>query len=221
MKIGFLVVGTDTEVGKTHQSVALAGVFQRLGYSVAAYKPAASGLAIDDCQSDPYQLAVACNLSLELLPRICPQSFSAALAPPMAAKLEGRVVDQQLLVEGARWWFDRCDVLLIEGAGGVLSPVSDRHNILDLAEHWKLPLILVAANRLGCINHTLLSVEAIERRNLELACVILNGWPIAKDAHLSLLQQTNFEFLKASLPKIPVVQEASQVVEVLTMRKPA
>lgn len=182
---GVFIIGTDTEVGKTFQACRLARALVARGKKVGVYKPVASGGQPVDCEASVTQstgisdaeLLQAAAGSSEPLSRICPQSFAAAIAPPVAARLEGRQVDDRLLVAGALWWRDRCDFLIIEGAGGALSPISDSMLVLDLAQQLQLPLVLVAANRLGVVNHTLLSIEAAGARQLELLGVVLNTPP--------------------------------------------
>ncbi len=198
---GVFIIGTDTEVGKTFQACRLALAMVACGKTVGVYKPVASGGLMADWGEKENRLAG--NSDAELLraaagsraplSRICPQSFAAAVAPPVAARLEGKLVDEQLLVEGARWWGDRCDFLIVEGAGGGLSPISDSMLVLDLARELQLPLVLVAANRLGVVNHTLLSIEAAEARQLTLLGVVLNTLPNrspAEDAMQSAAPRT-------------------------------
>lgn len=188
---GVFIIGTDTEVGKTFQACRLARTLLARGAKVGVYKPVASGVLSTDCTKKEKPLAekllMERNSDAELLraaagshqplSRICPQTFVAALAPPLAARLEGKQVDQDLLTEGALWWRDRCDFLIVEGAGGALSPISDSMLVLDLAQKLGLPLVLVAANRLGVVNHTLLSIEAARARQLELLGIVLNTLP--------------------------------------------
>ncbi len=83
-------------------------------------------------------------------------------------------MDEELIYTGAYWWREQCDFLIVEGAGGVLSPISDALCCLDVATTLRLPILLVAANRLGMVNHTLLSVEAISRRGLEVVAIVMN-----------------------------------------------
>lgn len=109
---------------------------------------------------------------------ICPQRFLAPLAPPVAAALEGRHVDFQLAVQGA-YRFRNIDILLIEGAGGWLSPVTETATVADLAREWNAPILIVARAGLGTINHTLLTIESIQSRQLEIAGVVLNETTLA------------------------------------------
>ncbi|HEX6986049.1 MAG TPA: dethiobiotin synthase, partial [Planctomycetaceae bacterium] len=93
---------------------------------------------------------------------------------PVAARQEGRTVDPALLRSGAEWWAGRCDLLLVEGVGGLLCPLTEDETVADLAADLGLPLLVVARATLGTINHTLLTVEAARTRNLDVAGIILN-----------------------------------------------
>lgn len=183
------ITGTDTGVGKTHFTAWLARELQAAGLKLGAYKPACSG-AVQDSSSEPEasapgdskptvptwddaeRLAAALDQSWPL-ERIAPQCFIAPLAPPVAAALESREVDERLLLASADWWDGRVDVLLIEGAGGWLSPVSHNWTNADLASRLNASVVLVAGNRLGVINHALLTIDAIARTT-GLLGVVLN-----------------------------------------------
>jgi dethiobiotin synthetase len=147
---GLFVIGTDTEVGKTFVACRLAELLVAIGMRVGVYKPVASGCE-DSRPSDP-----------ELL---------------RTAALEGREVDEALLLTGANWWLGRCELLIVEGAGGALSPISSRQTVLDLAVQFGYPLLLVVADRLGAVNHTLLTLEAADKRGLRVEAIVLNQMP--------------------------------------------
>ncbi|QDT56887.1 ATP-dependent dethiobiotin synthetase BioD 1 [Caulifigura coniformis] len=169
------ITGTDTGVGKTHFSVWLIGQLRAAGYRVGAYKPVCSGVEVRDGRptwEDADRLATAVGGEWPL-DRIAPQRFEAPLAPPVAAVLESREVDEPALAAGAEWWDGRVDVLIVEGAGGWLSPISRNWTNADLAQRLASPVVLVAGNRLGVINHALLSIAEI-RRTCDLAGIVLN-----------------------------------------------
>lgn len=173
----YFITGTDTGVGKTVCTCRLAHELREKQLRVAAYKPVCSGAELQadssHCWSDVESLYAATN---RLFPRdrICPQAFRDPLSPPIAAANEGRHVDESLLLDGFRWLADRSDVVLVEGAGGFYSPISINWLNADLAERLGLPVLIVAPNQLGTINQTLLTIEAVRRRNLEVAGVVLN-----------------------------------------------
>lgn len=169
------MIGTDTEVGKTFVACRLAELLVKRGIRVGVYKPVASG-SEESTPSDAELLRAAANQNCDLQ-HICPQQFSAAVAPPIAAAKEGREVDEALLATGANWWLGRCELLIVEGAGGALSPISAHQTVLDLAVQFAFPLLLVVANRVGAVNHTLLTLEAAQKRGLRVEAIVLNRLP--------------------------------------------
>lgn len=215
-----LIVGTDTEIGKTFQACLLAKALSASGRRIGVYKPVASGsCSIDQSDAELLQAATGRKWPLE---RVCPQNFAAAVAPPVSARLEGRQVNETLIVEGCRWWFDKCDVLIVEGAGGVLSPISATMTVLDFACRiselplCNLQLILIAANRLGMVNQSLLSVEAIQSRGLELSGIVLNypgsesyaGNPAnGDDPSIKTNRDLLCSFLKSPIPVVDSILE--------------
>ncbi len=170
------ITGTDTGVGKTQTACLIARQAAAAGLRVGAYKPVCSGAEHGPngqfVWEDVQRLAAAINVPATH-DEICPQRFLAPLAPPIAARREGRTVDAGRLRSGLDAWRDRVDLLLIEGAGGFLCPVTDSMSIADLAQEFGFPLILAARPGLGTINHTLLTIEAARRRNLRVMGVIL------------------------------------------------
>ena len=178
---GIFVTGTDTEVGKTWISCALIRMLRQRVSRVGAYKPVASGLN-NEADSDAYQLWEATG-RLESLQMVCPQSFIAPLAPPVAASLEGREVDQALLEQGAHAWNERCDFLVVEGAGGLLSPLTFESTNSDLASKLGFPIVIVVADRLGAVNQSLMAIEVAASRQLEIAAIVLNETSLPSGAH--------------------------------------
>jgi dethiobiotin synthetase len=203
---GIFIVGTDTEVGKTFQACQLARNLVASVSRVGVYKPVASGTApADASDGELLRAAAQCPYPIE---RICPQSFSAALAPPVAAQFEQRTVDEQLLVSGALWWYSRCDYLIVEGVGGLLSPLSESLTVLDLACQLQFPVVIVAANRLGIVNHTLLTVAALKASGLKIKGIVLNTPPQAAPITQEVLdvRLTNPDLLRRFVDKsIPIV----------------
>ena len=181
---GIFITGTDTGVGKTHLTCLIARQLLACGVRVAAYKPVCSGaIARPRPPSSSESTAYYQWEDIERLRTatggewpddvICPQRFLEPLAPPIAARLEGRTVDDRLLVEGARR-FPGAELLLIEGAGGWLSPLTESTTVADLARELNVPVLIVARAGLGTINHTLLTIESIRSRGLIVAGVVLN-----------------------------------------------
>lgn len=185
-----LITGTDTNVGKTWVTCLIARQLMACGLRVAAYKPVCSGAIITSTRESAGTLAgtspANSHVIWEDIERlkaaigeewseeiICPQRFLAPLAPPIAAKQEGRTVDFLRMLSGA-YQFPGADVLLIEGAGGWLSPLTEQFTVADVAAKLRAPVLIVARAGLGTINHTLLTIESIRHRGLEIAGVVLN-----------------------------------------------
>jgi dethiobiotin synthetase len=199
------VSGTDTEVGKTWMSCQILQQLRRNGHRVGAWKPVCSGAIEQDGRlvwEDVQLLAEAIGADPAdpaLVDRICPQRFMAPMAPNIAARLEGRDVSDDTLISGFEAWKDQADLVLVEGAGGFLSPTSDGMLVADLALKLNAPLLLVAANRLGAIHQTLATVEAAQNRGLDIVAVVLNQ--VTEDLD-PVLQKANEDELRRLLPDI-------------------
>ena len=194
MTRGYFITGTDTGVGKTVFTSAFARSWIDDGVDVAAYKPACSGAIDRSVEGESRALPLIWD-DIEALfhatngrwprERICPQTFLAPLSPPAAAALEGREVDELLLVEGYQFLAAQAEVVLVEGAGGFYSPISTNWLNADLAERIGLPVVIVAPHRLGTINQTLLTIEAVRHRGLTVAGVVLNRLSDSHDESLT------------------------------------
>ena len=205
---GLFITGTDTEVGKTRFSCAVIRTLREKIERVAAYKPVASG-GEDEKASDAYLLWEATG-RLGSMKMVCPQSFVAPLAPPLAAALENREVDRELLEKGARDWRGQCDFLVVEGAGGLLSPLTFESTNADLAKQIGWPIVIVVADRLGAVNQSLLAFEAASSRNLVIAAIVLNATTHQSDSqksnhHASMIKQQ----LQATNRPIPTILKFS------------
>ena len=166
------VTGTDTDVGKTAVAVAIVRQVTAAGRRVGVYKPVASGVT-HEAAGDAARLWEAAGRPLSLA-AVCPQAFSAPLSPPRAAGAAGRTVDDRLLRSGIEAWRAASDIVVVEGAGGLFSPLSDQSLNLDLARDLSLPLVLVDAARLGAIGRTLMAVRAARAEGLTVAAVVLS-----------------------------------------------
>lgn len=169
------ITGTDTGVGKTHVACVLAQQLAAQDLRVGIYKPVCSGAEQRGNEvfwDDLERLAAVINVPATI-DDICPQRFLAPLAPPVAAQRENCRVSFEIAVAGVDRWRDRVDVLLIEGAGGWLCPLTETETIADLAAAIRAPVLIVSRPGLGTINHTLLSMESIRRRGLPVAGVVL------------------------------------------------
>jgi dethiobiotin synthetase len=176
---GLFITGTDTDVGKTYVAALIARELVAAGRRVGVYKPAASGCRRQAgrlVSDDAVTLWEAAGRAGEL-DRVCPQRFAAPLAPHLAALAEGKRLDAALLRSGIDYWRHRSDVVLVEGAGGLMSPMGETEYVADLAGDFGFPLIVVSRNVLGTINATLqtLITAASIRGGLPVAGVVLNN----------------------------------------------
>ncbi len=178
MPPGLFICGTDTDVGKTYVSVLIARALRAAGVRVGVYKPAASGVMRRDVargRDDATRLWIAAG-RVGSPDRVCPQQFCAPLAPHLAAAAEGRQVDSVLVRTGLQWWQKRSDLVLVEGVGGLLSPVTQEELVADLARDFGYPLVVVAANRVGTIHQVLATLCAAREYcpGLDVAGVVLS-----------------------------------------------
>jgi dethiobiotin synthetase len=193
-----LVTGTDTGVGKTVIAAALALARRSRGLRVVAYKPVESGVA-DGAPSDAAVLAAACGAA-ELLSEPVLQ-LGEPLAPAVAAERAGITLATQAIEERIEAMRGKGLSLVVEGAGGLLVPLSWGYSALDLAERAGLAAVVVARPGLGTLNHTALTVEALARRGVPVHAVVVNQ----RSAHPDLAEETNPGALERLLPGVPIV----------------
>ncbi|BBP44940.1 ATP-dependent dethiobiotin synthetase BioD [Thiosulfatimonas sediminis] len=174
---GFFITGTDTDVGKTFIAARIARSLIQQGFSVRVRKPIASGCTRQADGSllsdDALRLQQGAN-SNENLQEICPYQFEPAISPHLALQQAGKWVTIEQLAQSCHPTLGTREALLVEGAGGWLSPLANDGFNRDLAVQLRLPVILVIANRLGCINHALLTAQAIQQSGLTLHCAVVN-----------------------------------------------
>lgn len=197
------VTGTDTGIGKTWVTAVLVSWFLRQGQRVTVFKPVQTGVG-SLAETDPAQVARwlgpdvtgfhwACGLWVEP-----PAAPSVAVAPGQ--------LDPQRLLEQADTLAQACDVLIVEGAGGVLVPLNGETCIADLIQQLGAEAIVVARPNLGTINHTLLTVEALQRRGIPVAGVILNeSQPMDEHERQSVAVQTVLQELEHWLSEVTVL----------------
>ena len=163
----FFITGTDTGVGKTYVTRLILEALRNAGQDAVGYKPVACG--------DREDAVILSNASGGLdLDEVNPVFLKTPVAPYVAGMLENRSVDPAVLLAGFHHLAARHAHVLVEGAGGWEVPITLNYRVSDLAADLKLPVILVAGNRLGALNHILLSVEAIRAKGLVCAGIILN-----------------------------------------------
>ena len=168
---GIFVTGTDTGVGKTHVAVALVRALREAGVRVAGMKPVAAGVPPGEAaNADVAALADADGLPLAASDRN-PFSYVPAIAPHLAAREARRPVDLATIAASYVRATAFAEAIVVEGAGGVMVPLGEGIDMLDIPRRLRLPVLLVVGIRLGCLNHALLAVHAVAARGLTLA-----GW---------------------------------------------
>jgi dethiobiotin synthetase len=176
---GLFVTGTDTEVGKTVVAGCIAAALRAQGERVAAYKPVVTGLDEPTAPGWPRDhdlLAAAAGMAPHA---VAPHVFGPPVSPHLAAELAGTALDldAMVLAAGAAAAEVGADVLITEGVGGLLVPLTDHDTVRDLAVQLGLPLVVAARPGLGTISHTLLTLEAARAAGLSVAGVVMTPWP--------------------------------------------
>lgn len=206
MAPGLFVVGTDTGVGKTAVAAGILRSLVRSGRRVGAYKPVATGIATaTEPGGDPARLWEAAGRPRSIH-EVCPQVFAAPLSPPRSSLAEGRAVDDALLRTGLIPW-QSMEAMLVEGAGGLFSPLGHQTLGVDLARDLALPLVIVDAARLGGIGRTLCTARAARAEGLTIAACVFSEVAAPSgglgDPDRSIARQTAAD-LATLLPDVPV-----------------
>lgn len=175
---GVFVTGTDTDVGKTVIAAAIAAALRDDSRRVAVLKPVATGCVYgrEGLISEDAELLAAASDTDQPLDLICPNRYAEPLAPSVAARRAGVSVDYEAIARSVRLVGD-VDSWVVEGAGGVMTPLDETHTVRDLAAALRLPAVIVATPKLGAINHTLLSIEALRAVGVVVIGVVLNRYP--------------------------------------------
>ncbi len=177
-KNGLFITGTDTGVGKTLIAGAIAKILVDGGHKVGVFKPVATG-----CKShweglvsrDSEFLAYCANSDLKL-PTINPVAYVTAAAPIVSAAEERRPIDFKKIASAYNEICQNCDVVIVEGIGGIRVPLTDEFDLRDLAVEFGLPVVIVSRPHLGTINHTLLTIDSGRAVNLKIEGVVINGY---------------------------------------------
>lgn len=173
---GYFITGTDTGVGKTLVGTTLTRMLAAAGLDAQPRKPVETGCRIENGELIPadglaYFHAATRAVTLSI---ITPYRFGPAVSAERAARLSGNPLNVQLIATASRWGSRTDSFLIVEGAGGFYSPLCSDGSCADLARELRLPVLLVAADRLGCLNHILLTLDAIKKYKLTAAAIILN-----------------------------------------------
>lgn len=180
---GIFITGTSTDVGKTYVATLIARELQQQGISVVPRKPVESGCLTEGNElipNDAVALKNAAGYSGSLA-EVCPYRFEPPISPVRAAHLANQALTTQKVADACVANVNKeNDFLLVEGAGGFYSPLCEDGLNADLAQALNLPVVLVVEDKLGCINDTLLTIEAIQSKGLDLSCIILNQSVLAE-----------------------------------------
>lgn len=193
LKTGYFVTGTDTEVGKTLVSGALILKLRELGRNAIGFKPVVAGTYQGQngeyFNEDIETLKVASNLPQTQ--SICPFVLDTPAAPHIVAKANGIELNVNKLLESFASIQNENDFVVVEGAGGFIVPLNDHESLADFAQKIDLPIIVVVGMKLGCLNHALLTIEAIKTRKMKIA-----GWVANAFAQEMSLLNENIQSLK-------------------------
>jgi dethiobiotin synthetase len=197
--VSWFVTGTDTGVGKTHTILQLLRLLRRSGVACAGFKPICCGDRRDA------ELLLAAGTEGLMIDEINPLWLKTPLAPFAAARIEGAKIDIEEIMSAFRALQRRVETVIVEGVGGWLVPIRTDYFISNLAADIKLPVLVVVQNRLGCLNHTALTVRSVLEHGLSCGGVVLNNVLGADD----LATTTNGEVLEEILP-VPILPALSE-----------
>ena len=207
---GFFVIGTDTEVGKTLVSGAFILKLRETGINTVGFKPVVAGTYRSpdgrELNEDLETLRLASGLGSDDIP-LCPYVLSAPAAPHLVAQVQGIDLNIAVITKAFHKISASFDSVVVEGAGGFLVPLNKKEDLGGVAKAINLPIILVVGMRLGCINHALLTYEALKMRNLQLAGWIANAlsdeMPLLQDNIQTLKDRINAPLLGV-IPPLPI-----------------
>jgi dethiobiotin synthetase len=212
---GFFFTGTDTGVGKTLIAGAIARALSLQGRRVGVMKPFESGCRRDGATLVPADAVFLRNMagSQDDLALICPYAFERPLAPGIAARSEHVTINIEKVQKIFKQLSAPYDIMLVEGAGGLMVPISEELLMIDVIGLLKLPLIIVARTALGTINHTLLTVREAQRAGIRVHGIILNKVSLeqdeAEDTNPEVIRKFSNVPLLGQVPYIPEVKRAN------------
>jgi dethiobiotin synthetase len=205
----FFVTSTGTDIGKTFVTRGLIRNFRSHGHSVEAIKPIVSGFDPRETDgSDPGLLLAELGrkVTIDEIARVSPWRFAAPLSPHIAARRENREVDYSAILAFCRAaTMTRADAIFIEGAGGIMTPIDDRHTMCDLMTALAVPLVLVAGSYLGTISHTLSALDVLGRRSLKIATIVVSeteGSAVSLDETVGAIAQFAISVEVIGLPRL-------------------
>ena len=204
MNYGIFITGTDTGVGKTLVTAALAVYLKKRGLNVGVMKPIETGVTPGTfAQSDGARLRSIIE-SEETAGAICPYSFELPVAPLTASQMSGLGINLDTINKIYRLLAGRYECMVVEGVGGVQVPITHRDNVLSLIKRLRLPVVVVGRSGLGGINHALLTIEALRRQKIRIIALVLNRTQPARSALARVQERSTLEILRKQ-SGIPVI----------------
>ena len=206
---GIFITGTDTDVGKTIITGLLGRYLSNRGYNVITQKWIQTG-------SKGYPLDIDAHLKLmkkqreeikDYLPYVSPYAFRFPSSPHLATKLERKKIELEKIKKSYRFLSKRFDSVVVEGIGGALVPFNGKKLVIDIAKELSLPVLIVAGNKLGAINHTFLTIEAIKKRNMKIMGIVFNNLSSKSDKIIlrdnpRIIEALTGEAILGTLPRL-------------------
>ena len=202
---GLFITATDTDVGKTVITGAIAAAFKGRGLDVGVMKPMASGGMVDSVgklvAEDATFLMMAAGIGESERHLVNPLCLAPALTPAVAATISGVKVDIPAILRTYQVLAERYDPLLVEGVGGLIAPLWQDYLLVDFMVALNLPVIVVTTPNIGTINHTVLTVEYARLRGLQVVGIVINGW---NEANVGILEKSNEQYINR-LTGVPIL----------------
>ena len=202
---GLFITATDTDIGKTMITGAIAAAVKARGIHVGVFKPLASGAIRNEdgklLAEDATFLMKAVGIGEELRQEVNQVALEPALTPAVAAKISNIGIDIPQMLTELKQAIKKYEFVLVEGVGGLISPLWENYLLADMMKELNLPALLVSKPRLGAINHTVLSHAYAVQHNIRLDGVIINRF---EASHAGILEESNIDYIE-KLTKLPVV----------------
>jgi len=202
------ITGIDTGVGKTYATGLIAKGLLIRGFKTITMKPIQTGN--DNFSEDILEHRKLMGINLTSFDKeniTSPYIFKYPASPHLAAKLENKEIDIKIIIKNIEILENFFEYILIEGAGGLMVPINENFLVVDLIKQLNLETIIVSSSKLGSINHTLLSIEAILKRGIKLKGIIYNEFPNANN----IIKENNLEVIKHFYPKIPIYRMKKEI----------
>lgn len=194
----FFISGIDTDSGKTYATGLFARYLLNKGTKVITQKIAQTGCTDISIDIIKHREIMGINLLPEDIQKItCPYCFELAASPHLAAHLEGTEIDLDTITKNTTLLLKKYDYVLLEGAGGLYAPITNSVFTIEYIQTHSLPLLLISSAKIGSINHTILSIEACRRRNIDLQAVVFNQYPPMPD----VISENSYNIIRKELLK--------------------